>query len=583
MASYKILKRLRRSIQANYLSHKRDYHLLNILNSNSSSVSYALPFSSHLGKPNLPLKNPYSLLLNSRAITTQSEDDSVFGEARAVDSHHSITVSPELIAESNVMDEALSISCEESMLPVRLVSSMLDGFHEFSGLPWWVVIASSTLALRAVLFPLLIFQLHKLKRIGELFNKLPSPFPEPLSGKGYIDHLSHFMKEKKAIGCPSFLWFLPYVCVQVPCFFLWMTTVRRMSLDHHPGFDCGGAFWFQNLTEFSHGISGSIFPVVIAGLHYTNVQISFRKSAIKKVTSLLDLLVKYYKHYLDFLTLPILLSCYFVPQGSLVYWVTNSSLTAIQQLSLKNPDVLVKLGLSDKITSSSAAHSGISIPPITTLSESKRLQNVFLEDLSPTPSRKPGKHMEVSLEDLYPKELLNLSVQLLSQQHIERAIPIMQLALSKDPDYTQCLVLMGQILMQKGMLTEAIEYLERAISKLLLAEELTEVEEIDYLIFALQMAGSLYICQGKLKEGLVHLERIGRLKEPEDPISKTHYFDGILKLSSALYNVGRRDEAAYYLRLAAAYNPAFNIYLEQCENEDDSLISDLANSRRQDY
>ncbi|XP_062084221.1 ALBINO3-like protein 2, chloroplastic [Humulus lupulus] len=583
MASYKILNRLRRSIPAAYLSHKRGYHLLTILNPNSSSVTNPLPFTPHLGKPNLPLKNPYSLLLNSRAITTQSEDDSVFGEARGVDIDHSITVSPELITESNVMDAALSISGEESMLPIRVVSSMLDGFHEISCLPWWVVIASSTLALRAVLFPLLIFQLHKLKRIGELFSKLPSPFPEPLSEKSYIDHISHFMKERKAIGCPSFLWFLPYVCVQVPCFFLWMTTVRRMSLDHHPGFDCGGAFWFQNLTEFSHGISGSIFPVVIAGLHYANVQISFRKSSVKKVTSLLDLLVKYYKHYLDFLTLPILLSCYFVPQGSLVYWVTNSSLTAIQQLSLKNPAVLVKLGLSDKITFSSAADSGNSIPAITSSSEPKKNQLVFLEDLSPIPSTKPEKLKEVFLEDLSPKELLNLSVQLLSKQHIESAIPIMQLALSKDPEYTQCLVLMGQTLMQKGMLTEAIKYLERAIYKLLLGGEPTEVEDIDHLICASQSAGSLYICQGKFKEGLVHLERIGRLKEPEDPVSKAHYFDGILKLSSALYNVGRREEAAYYLRLAAAYNPAFNEYLEQCENDDDSLVSDLASSRRQDY
>ena len=145
----------------------------------------------------------------------------------------------------------------------------------------WVVIASSTLALRVFLFPLLIFQLHKLKRIGELFNKcefffffwlftsvnltssfmffrngnnlcashsigsplvfwfntvvlkrnaflffnclfwflffcvVPPLFPSPFSGKSYIDQYSLFRKERKAIGCPSFLWFLPYVCVQV--------------------------------------------------------------------------------------------------------------------------------------------------------------------------------------------------------------------------------------------------------------------------------------------------------------------------------------------------------------------------------
>ncbi|PON36602.1 Membrane insertase [Trema orientale] len=565
-SNYKILNRLRRSVPATYLStlsHAREYHLLPnpIPNPNPTTVINPFPpFSSRHGRFDFPSRSSYTLLggpglFNSRTISTRSEDGSEFGEATGF-GIDAITESPELITESNVVDAALAINGEESILPFRMVISMLDGFHELSGLPWWVVIGSSILALRLVLFPLLIYQLHKLKRIGELFNKLPPPLPEPFSGKSYIDHILCYRKERKAIGCPSFLWFLPYVCVQVPCFFLWMTSIRRMSLDHHPGFDCGGAFWFQNLTEFPHGVLGSIFPVVIAGLHYANVQ--------------------YYKHYLDFLTLPILLSCYYVPQGTLVYWVTNSSLTAIQffdivycrmtlqQLSLQHPDVRSKLGLPDVVTPSSTADSDIST-------------------LAITPSSEPEKLQKVSLEDLSPKELLDLSVQLSSEQHIERAIPLMQLALSKDPEYTQGLIFMGQILMQKGLHTEAIEYLERAISKLLLAGHPTEVEDIDHLILASLWAGSLYTRQGKLEEGLVHFERIGSLKEPEHPVSKAHYFDGLLSLSSALHNVGCREEAAYYLRLAVAYNPAFNKYWEQFENDDDSLLGDLANSRRHDY
>lgn len=35
----------------------------------------------------------------------------------------------------------------------------------------------------------------------------------------------------------------------------------------------GGALWFQNLTEFPHGVSGPIFPLLIAGLHYINIQV----------------------------------------------------------------------------------------------------------------------------------------------------------------------------------------------------------------------------------------------------------------------------------------------------------------------
>ncbi|CAL1395403.1 unnamed protein product [Linum trigynum] len=44
----------------------------------------------------------------------------------------------------------------------------------------------------------------------------------------------------------------------------------------------------------------------------------------------LGLLAKHYKHYLDFLVLPLLYIGYCIPQGSLVYWVTNSSLSVVQ-------------------------------------------------------------------------------------------------------------------------------------------------------------------------------------------------------------------------------------------------------------
>ncbi|XP_062084220.1 ALBINO3-like protein 2, chloroplastic [Humulus lupulus] len=551
MATYKILNRVRRSVPATYLStlsHAHEYPLLTnpIPDSNSSNVISPLPFSSHHRRPNLLSRTPYSLVgapdfLYSRTIFTRSGDDSEYRGAEDFDVDF-ITKLP----ESTVLDAASAIGNEESILPVRVVISMLDGFHDLTGLPWWIVIAFSTLSLRVVLFPILVLQLRKLNQIGPL-------------GQSHLDPNSLSQEKRQAYKKPSFLWLLPYACVQIPCFLLWMTSIRKMSLNHHPGFDCGGAFWFHNLTEFSHGVLGSIFPFVIAGLHYANVQNSFKRSSVKETTGLLDVAVKYYKLGLDFMTLPILCICYCVPQGSQVYWASNLSLTFTQHFLLKHPAVRAKLGLPvEKYLNS--ADSSVTTPAITTTSE-------------------PKKPHQISLEALSPLELLNLSTQLLSKQHIERAIPIIQLALSKDPESTRGLILMGQTLMQKGLLPEAIEYMERAVSKLLLAGHLTGVADISDLIRASNWAGSLHIRQGNIKEGLIHLERIGRLKEPEDPVCKAHYFDGLLMLSSALYNEGRKKEAADFLRLAAAYNPAFNEFLEQCEN-DDSSPSDLTNRQQ---
>lgn len=37
--------------------------------------------------------------------------------------------------------------------------------------------------------------------------------------------------------------------------------------------------------------------------------------------------------------------------------------------------------------------------------------------------------------------------------------------------------------------------------------------------------------QGKWAEGIIHLERVASLKEPDDPKSKAHYFDGLVLLA----------------------------------------------------
>ncbi|PIA41486.1 hypothetical protein AQUCO_02200124v1 [Aquilegia coerulea] len=439
---------------------------------------------------------------------------------------------------------------------VQTVISVLDGYHSITGLPWWIIIASSTLALRLALLPLLVFQLQKLKKFAELMPKLPPPFPPPLSGKSYIKQYLLFRKEKQAIGCPSALWGLASISVQVPCFLLWMTSIRKMSMDHYPGFDCGGMLWFQNLTETPHGAWAPIFPILIAGLHFTNVQISFRMASNGKVTGVLGMLAKYYKHYLDILTVPICLIGFCVPQGSLVYWLTNSSLTVVQQLSLNHPTIREKLGLPDKSTLKNEETTGTGTGMKNEETTSGTPEIIFSG---------AGMERKVSAHNLSPDELVPLSVQLLAKGNIDKAILLLRLALKKDPEYVTAKVVLGQALLGKGMLTEALECFEDAISKLLNVGEPTKDEEVDLLIVASQWAGSTCMRQGKDAEGLEHLQRVAHLREPDDPKGKAHYIDGLVLLASALFRDGQKDEAAKHLRKAVAYNyDAYHKLLRQC-------------------
>ncbi|XP_034903410.1 ALBINO3-like protein 2, chloroplastic isoform X2 [Populus alba] len=502
-------------------------------NSNSLTSQPAIPSRNSLASFHFP---------SCQSFSTRTDDDSDFLASESPTASEPINFKLDAITEGVVNGSNVF---EESIFPV---GALLESCHDLTGLPWWIIIASSTLAMRMTLFPLLVLQMYKIKQISLCFPKLPPLLPPPLSGRSYWEQITIFRKERRAICCPPFSWFLAYLSVQCPCFLLWMTSIRRMSLNNHPGFDCGGTLWFQNLTEFPHGGLAFIFPLLIAGLHYVNVQLSFDISSIQNTGGLLGLLSKYYKYYLIFLTLPMFFIGYCIPQ----------------QVSLKHPVVGVKLGLLDKDSPKPPAISEEMVTP----------ESVSLDS--------PTKWRKVSPENLSPDELLALSVQLLSSGHRDRAISMLQMALKKDPNHIKALIVMGHTLLQEGLHAEATDHLERAISKLFLAGHPT-TEDVNHLILTLQWAGVACISQGNKAAGIVHLERVASLEEPEDPKSKAHYFDGLLLLASALSREGRKAEAVKYLRLVVAYDPSRKDFLEECENDEDSFVGDLVSSRRGDY
>ncbi|XP_031400004.1 ALBINO3-like protein 2, chloroplastic isoform X2 [Punica granatum] len=458
-------------------------------------------------------------------------------------------------------DVLSSVADDGPILPVNVLISLLDRCHDLSGLPWWVVIASSTMAMRIALLPVLVIQLRKLKRIAELTPKLPPPLPPPFSGRSYLDHIILFQRERRASGCPSLLWMLSSFSVQVPCFLLWVATIRKMSLDNHTGFDSGGILWFQNLTENPRSVLGSMFPLLIGVLHYTNVQISFSRLLARENPYLIDLLAKAYKKYLDLITFPIICIGFCIPQGSLVYWVTNAT-----QISLRHPTIQMKLGLpKEDILPERDPYSDQMVTSEITFLGSETTQK------------------ETSEQDLSPRELLALSLKLTSEGNRDRAISLLKMALKNDPDYITAMIILGQTLLQREEPEEAALYLEGAISKLFRVSYLTEAEYLYLLMVASQWAGVAYIQQSKYAQGIIHLERIALLKEPKEPKSKADYYEGLVLLASALFKEGRRAEAAKYLRRAAAYDSRYDQLLEQCEKETQNFVRDLVNSRRGDY
>ncbi|KAL0924672.1 hypothetical protein M5K25_005521 [Dendrobium thyrsiflorum] len=422
--------------------------------------------------------------------------------------------------------------------PIQAVISMLDGFHDFTAFPWWVTISVSTLALRASLLPVLILQLKKMAKFGALLPRLPPPFPPPRSERSFREQYQLFHMKRKELGCPSYLWNFAFFTAQFPCFLLWMSSIRRMCLDHHPGFDSGGTLWFLNLTDYPSGIPCFIFPTLIAGLHYINVQISFQTIKIANLQGVLGLLAKFYKLYLDILSIPLFLVGFYIPQGSLVYWVTNSSFTLIQQLCLKNPNVRNKLGLPNLME------------PVKNrvATENEHNSAADSEVLIPIEAVPPNKLLELALKDMAAGDQ-------------DKALILLRTTIKKDPELVQALVAIGQILCSKKLFEEAAENFELAIHKLSYIKE----EEIGLLLLSLFGAGVSRIWQGKNSDGIEHLKKIAELREPNSPMDKACYYRGLVMLGSTLFQLGEKSEAAKYLRIAATYDPGVNDYLKECE------------------
>ncbi|KAK4763256.1 hypothetical protein SAY86_009024 [Trapa natans] len=535
-------------------SHLRSWRVL----SNS-------PFLCHLPSSNChrfiaslycppPLSRPQFQFHHQFSDSSSRDDPKLWGFGESMGAGFEVD---DLIT-SGLNEAADRVTKGGSVLPIESLTALLDYYHGITSLPWWAVIASSTLAMRITLLPILILQLKKLKTIGEFMPKLPKPFPPLFSGRSYFDHISLFLKERRASGCPSLLWMFASPAIQAPCFILWMATIRRMSLDNHPGFDCGGMLWFQNLTENPQGVIGLILPLLIGGLHYTNIQVAFSRFQTRKYPNVIDSLAKGYKNLLAFMALPIVCGSCYLPQGCLIYWITNLSSSILLQTVIHHPDVRTKLGLR--------LPAEVFPKEATNTNKIVELESTSLD---PNPRR-------TSIQDLTPRELLALSVQVIAQGNKNEGISLLELALEKDPGYVRAMIVLGQALLQTEEPEEAAEYLERAISKLFDAGNPMEKEDenLDLLIVSSQWAGVSYIRQSKYAEGLVHLERIATFKEPNEPKIKAHYYDGLVLLSSALFNQGRTDEAAKYLRLSAAYDSKYNELLEQCEKECQGLCAD---------
>lgn len=208
----------------------------------------------------------------------------------------------------------------------------IEYLHTAGGLPWWGAIAATTLALRALIAPLVLMQMRNTARLAKAqpeLARLQARMQEQL-GSADAGAQAEYARQLSEVwakhGCHPVRSMAPLLA-QAPLFVCFFLAVQRMAVL--PSFESGGALWFTNLAvaDSTYGMPvlsslaflatvelGSGVPGAAANPSAANVKLGLRALAVAMV--------------------PLTAS---FPQGVFVYWITSNVCSFAQSLALRHP------------------------------------------------------------------------------------------------------------------------------------------------------------------------------------------------------------------------------------------------------
>ncbi|XP_023238576.1 mitochondrial inner membrane protein COX18-like [Centruroides sculpturatus] len=243
--------------------------------------------------------------------------------------------------------------------PVEMAQELLEWIHLHSGMPWWMTLLSTTVTLRLVLFPLVVYQQYILARYENLL-------PE-------IKNLSVALKKEVDLAVKMFKWdekvakiqfkknlrrhidslivrdnchpfkSIIVVGLQLPTWISLSFALRNMVNfmpygNQVPTFDMtylemtvGGTLWFPNLTIPDQLL---IIPVLLGIVNLTITEVhTLRK--FRRNTKLQKLTTNLFRCF-SIILIPIAIT---MPSCITLYWLQSSLFGLAQNLFLQVPRV----------------------------------------------------------------------------------------------------------------------------------------------------------------------------------------------------------------------------------------------------
>ncbi|XP_011630837.1 cytochrome c oxidase assembly protein COX18, mitochondrial [Pogonomyrmex barbatus] len=242
----------------------------------------------------------------------------------------------------------------ESM-PVKVTQDSLLWLHDYTGLPWWLIIVLTTVIIRTtVTLPLSLYQLYILAKLENLKHEMDEIVKEMKIEINYGTHkynwskeyarrlYNHSMKKQwnKLIvreNChPAKASLL--VLVQVPLWISLSMSIRNLcymlpkqdidAYTTYQEFKTGGFLWITDLTipDFF------ILPIAMGLFNLTIIEINYM-NRVEKLSKWQKYLINFFR-IVTIGMIPIAMS---VPSCLSLYWTTSSAFGLFQNLILLSP------------------------------------------------------------------------------------------------------------------------------------------------------------------------------------------------------------------------------------------------------
>lgn len=244
------------------------------------------------------------------------------------------------LAENVSSMSEVAVAAADSSVPIAALQHLIDYVHIQTGLPWWLSIAATTLSIRIMLLPVLVYQMKATARLTLLRPELER-ITNSIKESGYDPKVTEvnqarmkalFQKHKTNPFTPLMGAFL-----QAPIFISFFFAIRNMA-EKVPSFKEGGALWFTDLTTPD---SFFILPVMSGLATLLTVELG----AVDGMQG--QPMMSKMKMFLRGFAVLIIPATASFPKALFCYWLTTNMCSLVQTLVLKQPAIKRAVGIPE--------------------------------------------------------------------------------------------------------------------------------------------------------------------------------------------------------------------------------------------